>query len=60
MRPAGSTSAEYCQVIKDLMWESWRYQEFRANARLRYEDVMDWENAGHRFVGLIREAVGEG
>lgn len=47
-------------MIKDLMWESWRYQEFRANARLRYEDVMDWENAGHRFVGLIREAVGEG
>ncbi len=58
--PAGSPAAVYCQAIKALMREPLRYQEFRANARRRYDAELDWEKAGQRFVGLIRAAAGEG
>lgn len=58
--PAGSPPADYCRAIKELMREPLRYQEFRANARRRFEAELDWEKAGQRFVGIIRAAAGEG
>lgn len=57
--PAGSPAAAYADAIKALMQEPERYQELRANARRRFDAELDWEKAGERLVGIVREAAGE-
>jgi glycosyltransferase involved in cell wall biosynthesis len=55
--PEGSPAQAYVDSIKSLVDDKDRYKRYRAAARDRFDEILNWEIAGQNLVGIIREVV---
>lgn len=55
--PEGSPAQAYLNAIKSLIDDKDRYKRYRAAARDRFDDILNWEKAGHYLAEIIREVL---
>lgn len=54
--PENSPPSAYVEAINSLILDKDRYQNYRINARKRFDEALNWEKAGQHLLEIIKEA----